>query len=194
MSRYDSKFISSYYYKGTEVLRNKKGYRDPEKLRDFETLWSYIRTVELLKNPIIGFKMKDLKKIHKYIFQDVYYFAGKLRTEGIKKGNTQFYLPEAIEENLIRVFGELKDEKLLKNLDKEDFIDRSSYYLAELNIIHPFREGNGRAIREFIRCLALYNDHIIDWTQIKDEEFIQASIDSVYDHKVFIKYIKKCLK
>ena len=103
-------------------------------------------------------------------------------------------MPEAIEENLIRVFGELKDEKLLKNLDKEDFIDRSSYYLAELNIIHPFREGNGRAIREFIRCLALYNDHIIDWTQIKDEEFIQASIDSVYDHKVFIKYIKKCLK
>lgn len=194
MSKYNSKFVSSYFYKGTQVLKNKRKIKDQNKLQNWENVCSYIRITELAKNPIIGFEIKHLKKIHKYIFQDVYSFAGKFRTENIIKGETKFYLHEAIEENLVILLDKLKSENSLGNLNKVEFIDRISYYLSELNIIHPFREGNGRIIREFIRCLAYYNDYTLDWSQINNEEFIQASITSVHDYRVFIRYIKKCLK
>ena len=179
------------YYKGTEVLKNKVCTR--EKITAFRKFLYNSQNIQTCKKSIVRFEIKDLKKIHKYIFQDIYYFAGKFRVENIRKGNTKFYSYDAIEEFLIKILAELKNENYLVNENRDNFIDRVSYYLTELNLIHPFREGNGRTLREFIRCLALFNGYIIDWSLVEDEEFLRASIDSVGDYRNFIECIRKTL-
>lgn len=193
MGKYNIEYISNYYYKGTEVLKNKEHTRDKEKLQRLENFYTTARIYELVKNPIIGFEIKDLKKIHRYIFQDIYYFAGKFRIENISKGTTKFYPYNAVEEALIKILTELKNENYLVNENKDNFIERVSYYLTELNLIHPFREGNGRVLREFIRCLGLFNNYIIDWSLIEDGKFLNASIDSVKDYRNFIECIRKVI-
>ncbi|MBJ7988135.1 Fic family protein, partial [Bacillus cereus] len=76
---------------GTDVLKNKMDYQDHEQLKSFETVMTAVRIAELQKKPIVGnFDLKHLQEIHKYIFQDVYPFAGKLREENIAKGSFQF--------------------------------------------------------------------------------------------------------
>lgn len=140
MNKYNIQYTSSYYYKETEVLKNKKYIRDKEKLQRLENFYTTARIYELVKNPIVKFGIKDLKKIHKYIFQDIYYFAGKFRVENISKGNTKFYSYDA-EEFLRKILIELKNENYLVNKNRDNFIDRVSYYFTELNLIHPFRDG-----------------------------------------------------
>ncbi len=113
--------------------------------------------------------------------------------ENISKGNTNFYPYDAIKEALIKILIELKNENYLVNENRDNFIERVSYYLTELNLIHPFREGNGRALREFIRCFGLFNNYIIDWSLVEDKEFLNASISSVRDYRNLIECIRKTI-
>ena len=86
-----------------------------------------------------------MKKVKILIFNDVYEWAGKIRTEEIAKGNTNFaptpYILDGMKE---QIFDSLKKEKFLKGLNAEDISKRLAYYYSELNFAHPFREGNGR--------------------------------------------------
>ena len=109
------------------------------------------------------FGITNLKKIHLYIFQRIYPFAGKFRMENIHKDSTEFCKSQYIEENLKAIFHGLKQEEFLKSLNVEPFSQKAVYYLSELNKIHPFREGNGRTIREFIRQLAMHSGYIINF-------------------------------
>lgn len=77
------------------------------------------------------------------------------------------------------IFDELKRDRFLKELNVEEFSQKVAYYLSEINMIHPFREGNGRTIREFIRQLALQCGHIINWSLIGKETLLEATIRSV---------------
>ena len=129
------------------------------------------------ENPIKGrFGAAHLKKIHKYIFRDIYPFAGKYRVEDMWKGETFFYKTEYIEENLTKLLEALKQENYLRELDIEVFPSRIAYYMSEMNMIHPFREGNGRTIREFMRQLALRAGYEIDWSLVEPETLLKASI------------------
>jgi cell filamentation protein len=73
----------------------------------------------------------------------------------------------------------LKNDKYLAGLKKNEFSQAVSFYMSELNIIHPFRERNGRVIREFIRCLAKKNNYILNWSLTDSEKLLEASIWSV---------------
>ena len=73
-------------------------------------------------------------------------------------------------------------------------IARSAYYMAELNYIHPFREGNGRAIREFMRILYLQNNYLVDWGSVPVDELLQAMIDSVFDTGHLESVLDRCLQ
>ena len=84
------------------------------------------------------------------------------RTENIAKDYFQFAEWEYIESELTRLLSELKSENFLANLTKEKFTERLAYYWAELNVLHPFREGNGRTTREFLRQLSLKNGYILN--------------------------------
>ncbi|MBP1761782.1 MAG: protein involved in cell division [Firmicutes bacterium] len=179
-SRYDrkDKSHSVYCYEGTEVLINKENIRNAEELAKYEADITMIRQYQLEnENPVRGrFGTAHLRKIHQFIFQDIYPFAGKYRVEDMLKGETFFCKSEYIEENLARIFEALKTENYLKGLKVEEFSSRIAYYMSELNMIHPFREGNGRAIREFIRQLAVQDGYIIDWYRIDHDTLLSTSI------------------
>ena len=96
------------------------------------------------------------------------------------KGQTRFQGFAQISSKLAVLLSELKKENHLRGLDFELLIERSAYYFAELNYIHPFREGNGRAIREFMRQLYDYNGYEVNWSAVSSEELLRAMEESVY--------------
>lgn len=186
---------SIYCYKDTNVLRNKLNIRDQTLLKKAEEEITAVKQFELLQNPIKGnFTKTHLLNIHRFIFKDIYPFAGKIRREQISKGDTMFYPPNLIVRELDRVFAEIKNSGVLKEKSKDKFLDRLAYIMAELNIIHPFREGNGRTIREFIRIMAKHRGYDLNWGDTDKATLLDASIESVYDYKVLIGVLGKCIK
>lgn len=189
MSKYEGQ--SRYCYPGTEVLMNKFLIDDQEKLNKVERLLTGKRLAELYEKPIPGnFNLKHLQNIHQYIFQDLYSFAGEIRDEQIRKGTTYFAHPQHIESYSKEQLQFLKGEKFLKGLDVNDFSSRAAYYMGEINMIHPFREGNGRTQREFIRTLAMKNGYELNWNRVDPERLLKASIQSVTDHKELGKVLR----
>mgnify|MGYP001036383449 CR=1 FL=1 len=192
MAKYNSQSVNE--YKGTNVLVNKFNERDQDKLDRLDRIYTGRRILQLHNKPLYGsFGLKHLQNIHKHIFQDLYAFAGELRQVQIEKGTTPFAHPLHLNDNARTLFKELKDEKFLKGLDKEKFCERASYYLTEINILHPFREGNGRTQREFLRTLGLKNGFEIDWSRMDGKEMIQASIKSVYRDNQFVDIFKQVI-
>lgn len=184
---------SIYCYKGTDVLKNKFGIRTQEELKIAETELTSIRQYAMIASPIPGrFTKAHLCRIHRFLFQDIYPFAGRFRKEQIAKGDTWFYPADLIERELDKLFDFIRQHDKLRHLNEADFFDQLSYIMAELNIIHPFREGNGRAIREFIRLLALYNDYTLNWGNIEKEKILESSILSVDDYRVLIPVLVSC--
>lgn len=181
--KYDvySVYGSKYCYTGTTVLRNRFNIRDAGQLRKLDADISSIKQLHLIKEPVKGrFTVNHLCQIHKFLFDDIYPFAGHFRREDIMKGQTRFQGFAQISSKLAVLLSELKKENHLRGLDFELLIERSAYYFAELNYIHPFREGNGRAIREFMRQLYDYNGYEVNWSAVSSEELLRAMEESVY--------------
>ena len=185
---------SIYCYPDSNVLKNKLNIRENKLLKTAEEEITSIKQMELLKNPIKGnFSKAHLMNIHKFIFEDIYPFAGKIRREQISKADTLFYPPNLIDRELDKVFAKIKEKNMLKETDEEKVFDNLSYVMAELNIIHPFREGNGRSIREFIRLMAKRMGYDLNWGNVDKEELLEASILSVDNYKVLIRVFEACV-
>ncbi|MBQ3293194.1 Fic family protein [Candidatus Saccharibacteria bacterium] len=164
-----------YCYPDSRVLKNKFNIRDFDKLSLEERKFAKYRARELFEDPIQGrFDFDHLRAIHRHLFQDVYDWAGEVRTVDIAKGN-MFCRCFAIEPEAERIFGELKAEKYLRGMMVGEVAGRLAYYLSEINALHPFREGNGRAQREFVRQLALLNGYFLSFRGIRQDEMIEAS-------------------
>ena len=186
---------SIYCYPDSNVLKNKLNIRDNKLLKTAEEEITLIKQMELLKNPIKGnFSKAHLMNIHKFIFEDIYPFAGKIRREQISKADTLFYPPNLIDRELDKVFAKIKEKNMLKETDEEKVFDNLAYVMAELNIIHPFREGNGRSIREFIRLMAKRMGYDLNWGNVDKEELLEASILSVDNYKVLIGILEECVE
>ena len=182
---------SIYCYPDSNVLINKLNIRDNKLLKTAEEEITLIKQMELLKNPIKGnFTKAHLMNIHKFIFEDIYPFAGKIRREQISKADTLFYPPNLIDRELDKVFAKIKEKNMLKETDTEKVFDNLAYVMAELNIIHPFREGNGRSIREFIRIMAKRMGYDMNWGNVDKDEILEASILSVDNYRVLVDIIK----
>lgn len=167
-----------YCYPDSRTLKNKLGIHDFDELSLAERKLAKYRNRELLDSPVKGnFDFEHLKSIHAYLFQDIYDWAGKVRTVDIAKDNL-FCRYFAIESEATRIFSELKNEKYLESLDVAHFSSRLAYYFSEINALHPFREGNGRTQREFIRQLAYQNGYFLSFRGITQEEMIEASVQS----------------
>lgn len=145
-----------------------------------------VRSTLLQLNPLNGnFDSEHLKQIHSHLFRDVYDWAGQFRTIPLAKADsvhseqlTKFTLPELIEEELNKVFRQLAEEKYLAGLQRREFARKVAALLSEINRIHPFREGNGRAQRQFVRQLADSVGHKLQVAVVSKERLIQASIQS----------------
>lgn len=185
---------SIYCYPNSNVLKNKLNIMDATKLQKVETQLVLIKLYELRQKGITGdFSPRHLIGIHLFIFGDLYPFAGVLRTENIAKDHFRFAEWEFIEEELNRLARLLQSENYLAGLSKENLAKRLAYYLSELNVLHPFREGNGRTIREFIRQLALKNGYRFNLTKISAQDMLEASIKSIIDDSDLAKLIFTCL-
>ena len=186
---------TKYCYPDSNVLINKLDIRDLDKLHIYERKLTMLRLLELMDNPISGkFDLKHLQAIHKYIFQDIYEWAGKIRTVDIAKGN-MFCNVKFIDNQAGKIFSKLKSEHYLAGLEEETFVKRLAYYFSEINALHPFREGNGRSQREFIKLLALKNGYLIHFDRISADEMISASQKSfLCDYTEMENLFKKCIQ
>src|SRR6267142_7029610 len=166
-----------YIYPDTNVLKNLAGIQDSNRLQQFEAVSTAQRISELSLNPIsAAFDAAHLQRIHRHIFQDVYPWAGEFRTVDLRKeGEFWFCRCEFIGQSLIDLFSSLGVENKLKARAPQQFGSRAGYYMNELNAIHPFREGNGRAQREFIRELGLQAGMHVNWTRVTQREMDSVS-------------------
>lgn len=118
------------------------------------------------------------KAIHHHLFQDVYRWAGQVRTVRIAKGGNPFCYPENIEGQARKLFNDVRGANHLRNLDIQTFADKAAHFLAELNAVHAFREGNGRAQLTFFALLADRADHPLKIEKLNPEEMLAAMIAS----------------
>ncbi len=173
--------MDPYVYPGTSVLRNLRDIRNPKDFAEFEAEATARRLKELESDPIHGsFDAKHLRAVHRYIFQDMYAWAGQFRTVNIAKaGEFYFAFANQIKPSVERLLGQLGQEKQhLDGLNAEESSNRAGHYLGELNAIHAFRDGNGRTQREFIRQLALENGYTLNWSRVSAEQMRKASRSS----------------
>ncbi len=189
-----SSFDTVYCYPGTEVLINNFGEHDPKILSQLERMCTAARIVDLLKKPVSGnFDLTHLKKIHHYIFQDIYTWAGQFRMVNISK-ELLFCDVSFIEKELTKLFLKLREENYLKDCSEDNIASRAAYYLGEINAVHPFREGNGRTQREFIRELLLPAGFYVDYSRCNAKMMLYASINAFAgDYTLMTELFDKCI-
>ena len=166
------------------ILRNRFGLTDQESLDRTEADVVSARSILLQLNPLKGnFDSEHLQAIHSYLFRDVYEWAGQFRTiplakaEDVRGGRViRFSSPDLIEEELKQVFDELAAEHFLEGLPRREFARKIAALFSEINRIHPFREGNGRTQRQFVRQLADSLGYKLHFEVVSKERLVQASI------------------
>ncbi len=185
---------SKYTYKGTDILKNKLNIMDEDLLKEYQTkvVGFKLSTINYVKMND-KFDSKRLKFIHKYLFDEVYFFGGEYRQENISKDNFRFSEYVYIEGNTDKIMSEINVEEL-KKLSFEDFTEKVSYIMTELNVLHPFREGNGRTIREFIRELCDECGYLINWSEVDYQDILRVNIEAVLDETNQIKLLRETIK
>jgi cell filamentation protein len=121
--------------------------------------------------PSGGFSASHYRAIHHHLFQDVYRWAGRYRIVRISRGGSAFCYPENIEREMQRLFRGLARKRYLKTRTRKEFVAGATAFLAQLNAIHPFREGNGRSQTTFLVLLADYAGHPLDLDRLKPRLF-----------------------
>lgn len=162
-------------YLNSSVLVNKLNIRDARELEAVEAELTQLRS-ESFEPDFAAFDLGALMAIHRHLFQDIYSWAGQLRTVGISKGTTRFCSAQYIQKEADRLLARLQSEQWLEGLVLPEFVAKIADYYCELNVIHPFREGNGRAQRLFFEAIALSAGYEMDWSQVNRDEWLDANI------------------
>lgn len=165
-----------YCYPGTTVLKNKLKLKAQTDLDDFEAEIVAQRAEEPL--PVGKLTSSHYRAIHRHLFQDVYAWAGKIRTVRISKNGSMFCYPESIRREMSKLFSSLAAQKQFKGLTAEEFAGAAAHFIAELNAIHPFREGNGRTQLTFLTLLAETAGHALAMERLDPDKVMQAMVRS----------------
>jgi cell filamentation protein len=170
--------------RGFPCPHNHFGISDYNRLQPIEAPLVAKRGIELEDLGVTGkFDSAHLRSIHRYLFQDVFPWAGEFRVVNISKGNSNFGPAMHIAGALADALDKLRREDFLLHLTAQVFSQRAAFYLGEINAIHPFREGNGRAQREFVRQLGVHAGHPLSWSVVGTGFTQQGMIDaSVASH------------
>lgn len=157
----------------TGVLRNKVGARTKIALDQAEGDLSFSRLIQLTDRPpkATG-DLDELRAIHRQLFQDVYAWAGEVRTVDVRKNRdgAEPFLPVGMVGQAAHfAAGELREDNGLRGMDRDRFIERLSYHYDQFNYIHPFREGNGRTQRVFWNRVAADAGWQLDWRDVRGE-------------------------
>lgn len=168
----------SYCYPGTAVLRNRQNIRIHDDLMVAEREITSLKLLMLREKPMRGqYGFSHLRAIHRFLFIDLYGWAGEIRHgDFLMKGGTVFCRGQYIESMAEDIFGKLAAEHKLRGLGKPAFTQRLAYFMGEVNALHPFREGNGRASREFFRQLSKSAGYDLDFGGVSADRLLQADI------------------
>ena len=146
-----------YFIPGTSILRNRVGAQTAEELRNAENDLVEARVIELREAPeLLGDRSYDLtylRAIHRHLFQDVYDWAGDVRTVGLEKGDESFCPPGSINQPMDHVAAQIHHLNQLNAVQEADLARTVAYLYDYANFAHPFRDGNGRSTREFFNLL-----------------------------------------
>lgn len=171
--------ISANCYPGTSILVNKFDIRDEEKLNEVESVLSSTRYAEWLNTPKADtFDFEHYKAIHRYLFSDLYDWAGQVRTVNISKKGTQFTDAEHIEDQAALIFKRLRNYNYFKNLPHNEFVEEIVDFYCVTNALHPFREGNGRTQRVFLTQLIRNAGYDISFADMDTDLLMIATIQA----------------
>ncbi len=165
-----------YCWPGSDVLANIPGLRDPRALEAYEFALTRERAAQPL--PEGRLSLTHYRAIHRHLFQDVYRWAGQFRTVRISKDASTFCYPEHIAAEMARLFATLRASRHLAGLDAVRFAREAAHFLAELNAIHAFREGNGRTQLAFFTLLADRAGQPLRLERLEPADFLAAMVAS----------------
>jgi cell filamentation protein len=187
-----SRDVDPYLYPGTTVLRNRLGITDERKLDRFERRVVGDRIAE--GAPVGSFDLSHLRAIHRHLFQDIYDWAGELRSVEISKGGSQFQFRQYIPTGMADVHRRLTRAGFLKRLPAGEFAREAGVIIGDINYIHPFREGNGRTQAQYLQQLAAQAGHRLDFRRVDPAAWIDASKAShATDYSLMAETIRKAI-
>ena len=166
-------------YEGTTVLINKLDIRNEKELSETEGIITSFKASELLSQPLKpDFDFEDYKQIHRYLFDVFYDWAGETRKIAIYKSATVFAKPENLAENGEKIFTRLKAMNYFCDLPKDEFINQIADLYHTINMLHPFREGNGRTQRVFFVQLIRNAGYEIDYSDFNSDLLMIGTIQA----------------
>ncbi len=164
-------------YPDTTCLINKFDIKDDKKLSEIEAEITFAKAAILESEaPKPPFDFECYKSIHRFLFEDLYYWAGELRKVDISKKGTNFCSVKELEALCKACFGRLEKENYFKGISREKFVEEIVDFYQTTNFLHPFREGNGRTQRIFISKLIKYNGYNFNFSNINPDLLMIATI------------------
>lgn len=180
-------------YPGTDVLINKLDLRDPDLLARAEAEFAAIAVEQIdLEGPPFDFDY--LRRLHRQLFSEVYDWAGQARSVDVSKGQTRFCTASRIVPETNRLLGPLLTQENISGLERVDLVRRTAELYGDLNMVHPFREGNGRVMRLFFEHLILFCGYSVTWEPVERDEWVDACIAAVdCDYRPLIALLDRCI-
>lgn len=177
-------------YENTTCLINKFDIRDEEKLKKVEADITFAKATILESNPISDkFDLEHYKAIHRFLFEDIYVWAGSFRTVDMAKKGTSFCSADQLDDVAKKCFDRLAENNLFSDLDRDEFVDAVVDFYCVTNMLHPFREGNGRTQRIFISQLIHHNGYDFDFSDIDSDDLMIATIQAANGVTDFLKQL-----
>ncbi|GHV15569.1 hypothetical protein FACS1894219_12520 [Clostridia bacterium] len=179
MAGYNLEPNSANCYPNTTVLINKFGITDENELRCAEHEITQEANATWERKPLIStFDFKHYKSIHKFLFEELYEWAGQIRDVDIAKKGTKFCPHNEIENRADSIFTRLQKLNYYKDMPRNIFINEIVDFYISTNDLHPFREGNGRTQRLFLAQLSRNAGYNLDFANVDTDELMIATIQS----------------
>lgn len=194
-SNYQADFDEMSTYPDSKCLVNYFNIRDRKLLRRTEHFLVNVRTAQLFVHPLeMGLSFSYLVAVHSHLFGDLYPSAGMIRTSDASK-RKEFCRPQYIEKYSDELFAKLSNDGYLKRIkDKEDYVNDLAFYMGEAEAIHPFRDGNGRAVRFFFSRLVHESGHTLRWADADPDRMLEASIAAIDgDYQALVDVLEEIL-
>jgi cell filamentation protein len=191
MSRYEAS-NDPYLISGTDVLKNKLDISDSNALLKAErkAAFQVVKEIQLSAPP---FTFDQLCDLHRRLFSKVYEWAGEVRTIPMSKGSSRFAQPEFIQRECERVYMDLNSVFAYVSRDKSAVGEMLGTAYADLNVAHPFRDGNGRSVRMHLEHVAFHLDYLINWKSVSEERWLAMSIESMSDESSLVYWFSENL-
>jgi cell filamentation protein len=169
--------LCDYFTGCDDVLKNRLGISEPGEMKRLEEEnVPLLMTALLSKPPKSKMDFSYLKRIHRKLFGDLYIMAGKVRTVDLRKGNSVFCHWPLIDSAQEPIFTEATSLAASQGVSRDELARKLAWISSELNALHPFRDGNGRAIRTYLIILAMRCGYHLDYSAVDDEQRIKADI------------------